>query len=178
MLFRSLRGQVHHVVRDNIEIARARFVRRARGSVLVGAVNETRAQSQVPRGSEIADVCGHHHDLFGFQAEKFGGREVHFAIRLIVPRQLRPEDQVPRQARLLRHICEQRDVAIGERRDNVLLLQTREARDRVRPGLQPVPYLVPVVFFDFAQSFNLELDRKSTRLNSSHIQKSRMPSSA
>ena len=31
---------------------------------------------------------------------------------------------------------------------------------------------------DFSESTNLELDRKSTRLNSSHIQKSRMPSSA
>ena len=37
---------------------------------------------------------------------------------------------------------------------------------------------VPAVFSDSLKAFDLLRDRKSTRLNSSHIQKSRMPSSA
>ena len=46
-----------------------------------------------------------------------------------------------------------------------------------KPGKLPVP----TIGIDYALEYGrdrLEIDRKSTRLNSSHIQKSRMPSSA
>ena len=42
---------------------------------------------------------------------------------------------------------------------------------------EPVARLIPDVQLQIEQTLR-ELDRKSTRLNSSHIQKSRMPSSA
>ena len=70
---------------------------------------------------------------------------------------------------------------------------TRQAKDRLikfpaRPLIMGVVNVTPDSFFDggryldaataVAHAVRLVGDRKSTRLNSSHIQKSRMPSSA
>ena len=52
----------------------------------------------------------------------------------------------------------------------------REVRESVAKMLGKPPRAVTVR--DAEQALKTRLDRKSTRLNSSHIQKSRMPSSA
>ena len=86
---------------------------------------------------------------------------------LIDERRLAPEEA----ARIIRQVCRALEAAHGENvihRDlkpqNVLI----DEQGRVR-----------VMDFGLARSVEMSgLDRKSTRLNSSHIQKSRMPSSA
>ena len=49
---------------------------------------------------------------------------------------------------------------------------------RISPGLESLEPALRRVVKDYVARGHVELDRKSTRLNSSHIQKSRMPSSA
>ena len=53
--------------------------------------------------------------------------------------QLRRQHQVPRQACEFRHLCEERDIAIRERTDDVFRLQPGQPGHAVRPGMKPVP---------------------------------------
>ena len=58
------------------------------------------------------------------------------------------------------------------------VLELRDVSAQMRPetALLRVADGKPITLLE--QNFDFDLDRKSTRLNSSHIQKSRMPSSA
>ena len=47
-----------------------------------------------------------------------------------------------------------------------------------RATVQKVPFLIATQLESYTGFLQAHVDRKSTRLNSSHIQKSRMPSSA
>jgi hypothetical protein len=67
------------------------------------------------------------------------------------------EDQVPGKPRPLCHVDEQGDVAVGERGDDVTLLEPRQPFDGVRPGVQAVPDPVKVILLFFGQGLDAEL---------------------
>ena len=71
-------------------------------------------------------------------------------------------------------LVEGRPAALGARAFDVLLALV-DGRDRVVTKDELLDRVWPGVV---VEENNLQVDRKSTRLNSSHIQKSRMPSSA
>src|SRR4030095_12097818 len=85
------------------------------------------------RRSEISEMGGHHHHFVKLQVEKIGGGLVDLAIGLVVTRQLRAENAIPRQPAELGEVRHQRDVAVRQRRDDELLLQPRQTADRIRP---------------------------------------------
>ena len=60
----------------------------------------------------------------------------------------------------------------------ILLLETVKKNPKLEPSLNTAPPMKYLVLFYVAPLFNAFKDRKSTRLNSSHIPLSRMPSSA
>ena len=77
----------------------------------------------------------------------------------------------------------QREQAIEqEAHDELTYLFSETERDRLNPHLAVVTGGAVAEILRYAQQEKIDLivmgDRKSTRLNSSHIQKSRMPSSA
>ena len=57
------------------------------------------------------------------------------------------------------------------------LLPNRDLSDEAR-ALKELVEMMARALVDSPEQVSVEADRKSTRLNSSHIQKSRMPSSA
>ena len=121
------------------------------------ARHEGGLQPEFLRGLQIVVVGGHHHHLLRRQAQKFCRAEIGFGIGLVVLEQLGRHDQVPRQACKLRHVGEQRDIAVGERRDDVFCLQPRQPRDAVRPRMQPMPAHREMVQIGVGQSLDPEL---------------------
>ena len=126
------------------------------GPYSVGRATKAVFRPILLRGFQVAVVGGDHHHLLRRQAEQFRRAEIGFRIGLVVLEQFRRHDEVPRQAGELRHVGQQRDVAVGERRDDVFLLQPRQPRHAVRPRMQAVPAHGEVVQIGLAQS----LDRK------------------
>ena len=76
-------------------------------------MNETRPQAKAPGGIQVPDVGGRHHHFFGFHAQKIDSREIGLLIGLVVFRDFGAEDEVPRQAGVLGHIIQQRDIPVG-----------------------------------------------------------------
>ena len=89
-------------------------------------------QAELLRGLQIVVVRGDHHHLLRRQAEQLCRAKIGFRIGLVVLEQFRRHDQVPRQAGELRHVGQQRDVAVGQRRDDVFRLQPRQSWRRCR----------------------------------------------
>jgi hypothetical protein len=115
------------------------------------------AKTERLRRVEVADVRGHHHHLPGRQVEELTGHQIRFAIRLVMTHQLGRQNRIPRQAGELAHVGEQRDVAVRQRRNDVLGPQARQPGHRIGPPLQPVPDTVEMRDLRFRQPLDLEL---------------------
>ena len=90
------------------------------------------------------------------RSEDLGRRLIDLVIRLVVTHQLGAEDAHPTAGRrVLRELGHQRDVAVRQRRDDELLLQSRQAGDRVGPRRQPMPRAVQCVLLGLCQSGEL-----------------------
>ena len=101
---------------------------------------------------------GDHHDVADLQVQEFRSRPVDLRVRLVVPRQLRSEDAVPRQARELRKVRHQRDVPVRERRDDESGLQSRQAAYRIGPRAQPVPRVIEGADLVLGEPFHPEVN--------------------
>jgi hypothetical protein len=120
-------------------------------------VDEAGAQTETPRGHQIAGMRRAHHHFFGLQLQQAGGGEVCFAIGLVMPGQLGGKNQVPGNTSVLGHVGEQRYVAVRQRRDHIPLLQARKTGDGIGPWLQAVPDAVSVVLFFFGKAVDVKL---------------------
>ena len=82
---------------------------------------------------------GDHHALAGRQIEGRAGGEVDARLGLVVARGLRAQDRVPGKRVAPREIDHQRDVAVGDRREQVPFPELRQARRNIGPAIEPVP---------------------------------------
>ena len=157
-----LLGQIDYAGGDHVKISRFSFVRHAYGTIaeLVGAINESRAETIAAGSLQIVDVGSAHHHFLRLQAEIIVSRDVYFAVRLVVPDQFGAENGVPRKTGGSGQAGHQSDIAVRERRDQVLLLYTREAVDGIRPGFEPAPDVSPGNFFFFGEAFNFEFNEQ------------------
>jgi hypothetical protein len=81
-------------------------------------------------------------DLLGPQTQDLGRAPIGLRCRLIGLGHFRAEDRVPGQPGALRHGQQQRDIAVGERRDDIAPLEAGQPGHRIRPRVEPVPGLV------------------------------------
>src|SRR2546426_9016005 len=132
-------GQVLEVSRDDVPLARRRDVLVRVRAMLVRSRHEGRSEAECLRVTEVAIVGGDHHALGGCEPEERGRGQIGLGLRLVVPRDLGAEDGVPGKPPVLGHVHDQRDVAVRERGENELLLEARQARHRVGPGVEAVP---------------------------------------
>src|SRR5215207_2146380 len=77
-------------------------------------------------------------------------------MRLVAAEQLRGKDHVPGQTRVLRHVHEQRDVAVGQRTDDVTPLQPGKTFDGVPPTVQAMPTAVEPVAVSLVEPLDAE----------------------
>ena len=96
-------------------------------------------QSERFRGVEIAGVRRHHHHGLWLQVEELPGHQIGFLVGLVVPDKLGREDAIPGEAAELRHVRQQREVAVRERGDHVPFAETREPGYRIGPWLETMP---------------------------------------
>src|SRR5437879_6101009 len=151
------RGEIDEVARHHVPLARGFHVPGLTGAVLRRPRDERRTEPHRARGGQIAVVGGDHHALAGRQPEERGGRQIRLGLGLVVPRDLRPQDGVPRQPAVLGHVHDQRDVAVRERREDVLLLEPREPGHAVGPGIEAVPGPIEMVDLSVRQPLDGEL---------------------
>ena len=129
------------------------------------------AEALLLRSLKIAGMRGHHHHLWWSQVEELHGAQIRFRIRLVVAHQFRAEDAVPRYAAVFGHVGEQRDVAVGERRDCVARLQTRQASNRIWPRPASMPHLVELHLVGFSERSDLVLlEERVERHPVEHVQ--------
>ncbi|GCC48028.1 hypothetical protein chiPu_0032469, partial [Chiloscyllium punctatum] len=106
---------------------------------------------------EVVIVGGNHHHLLRRQAQQLRGAEIGFRIGLVMLEQLGRHHEVPGKACELRHVGQQRDIAVGERRDDILGLQPGQAGDAVRPPVQAMPAQRQMIQVGFGQPVDAEL---------------------
>ena len=70
------------------------------------------------------------------------GRQIDLGVRLVVMRQLRRQDDVPRQAAVFGQIHPLRDVPVGQRSNDEPALEPRQAVHGVRPRMELSPWLI------------------------------------
>ncbi len=99
---------------------------------------------------------GDHHAFARLERERFRGRQVDARLRLVVARDLRAEDRVPRERVPSRQIHHQRDVAVGDRGEEKLRAQLREPGRNVGPRVESVPGEEQPAPRLLAQRFELE----------------------
>ena len=119
-------------------------VRRLIGAMLAWAKDESGSQSTTPRSGQIIVVGSDEANLLGIEHERFDGPQIGFRGWLIGLRYLSSENGVPEQTSALRYVQHQSDIAVGQRSDDEAPLQTCEARNCVRPGIEAVPSEVEV----------------------------------
>src|SRR5882724_8927220 len=154
------RGEIDEVSSHDVPLARGFHVLRLTRAVLRRPRHERRAQAERARRREVAVVRGDHHALAWRQPEERGRRQVGLGLGLVVPRDLRAEDGVPREPTILRHVDDQRDVAVRERREDELLLEAREAGHGVGPGVEAVPGTVQVIDLGLREPLDGELGQE------------------
>ncbi len=104
-----------------------------------------------------------HHHLARPQVQQPGDAQIGLRVRLEVAEQVGAEDHVPRDAGELRHVQQQRDVAVRQRPDDEARLQPGQAGHRIRPGVQPVPAQVDMDQVLLRQARDAELARPAGR---------------
>jgi hypothetical protein len=107
--------------------------------VLKRAGDEGRGQAGPAGGGQVGLVRRGQHDLTGLEPEQRGWPQVRLRIRLVRPRHVGAEDQVPRQAAGLCHVKQQRRVPVGQRPHDVAALDRRDPGHAVGPRWQEVP---------------------------------------
>src|SRR5262245_9718523 len=80
----QLRRQIHNVLRNDVKLARIRFIRLTRRSVFTRSVDEPGAQSETAGSVEIADVRRDHHDFVRLQTKKLDGSQISLAIGFVM----------------------------------------------------------------------------------------------
>lgn len=105
-------------------------------------------------------MSGDQHEFARREAEEPRGTEIGFRVRLVVAEEFRREHAVPGQARVLRHVDEERDVAVGKCREGEAALEQRQAAARVGPRPQPVPDPVQMVLFGLGEAGDAELPQQ------------------
>lgn len=113
-------------------------------------MDECCAETDVAGSLQIVDVGGAHHHFLGLEVEILVSGDVDFAIRLVVAHEFGAEDGVPLEIAQSGEVGHQGDIAIGERGDQVLLFDSREALDGIGPGIEAAPDVSPGIFFFFA----------------------------
>ena len=126
--------------------------------------HERRAQAGARGSVEIVLVRGDHHHFAGREAEQPRRALVHLAVPLVVPEELRRQHAVPRQAAVLRHVGEQRDVAVRQRRDHELLLEPLQPGDRVLPRREAMPGAVEVILLGVGEPLDANRTSRSSRI--------------
>ena len=120
-------------------------------AVLGRTGDEGGAQAAGRRRDQIAAMRRDHHAGRGRQIEQGSRAQIGLRLRLVGARHLGAEDHVPGQPGALGHVDHQRDVAVGERREDEPALQPAQAFDRVRPRVEPVPGAIEVIDLGLAQ---------------------------
>src|SRR5436309_7148172 len=151
------RGEVDEVARHHVPLPRQLHVAGLARAVLRRPRDERGAEAHRAGRGAVAVVGGDHHALLGLEAQHRGRRQVALGLGLVMARDLRPEDRVPREPAVLGHVHHQRDVAVRERRQDVLLLEAGEAGHAVRPGIEAMPRAVEMVDFSVRQPLDREL---------------------
>src|SRR5215469_7749642 len=90
-------------------------------SELRGARYKGRLQSQCVSCSEIVVVSRTQHHLPRLQAQEIADPEVGLGIWFIMPKEIGSKDDIPRQAGKLRQVHHEREIAVGQRSDDVTL---------------------------------------------------------
>src|SRR5215211_735519 len=127
------------------------------GAELLGAGDVGGFQAVLLGGAQVVWVGGDHHYLVGVEVEQFGRHQVGLGVRLVLADQLGGEDEIPRKTGSLRHVDEQGNVAVREGSDDVAFLQTCQALDGVRPGIEAVPDFVESIFLFLGQTHYADL---------------------
>jgi len=122
-----------------VPVAVGREVDLLAGAVLGRPGHEAGRQAAFLGGAQVVVVGGDQHHLVRLQVHRPDDAEVGLGIGLVVAEGLAREAVVPRDAAVLGHVDQQRDVAVAERRHDELLLHHADALDRVRPRAQLVP---------------------------------------
>ena len=128
--------------------------------MLMRAAHEGGFQTNLLRGEKIVLVRRNHHHLFGLEIECRHCAQIRFGIGLVVMKRLRRKHAVPRQAAELRHVHQQRGVAVGECGDDVIFLQPLQTFDGVRPRLQAMPHPIQMIFLGFGQIVYFEFHQQ------------------
>src|SRR3989442_5593211 len=121
--------EVQKVCRRDIEGRIWRSIDRVIWSMLQGAYDPRRLKTNLLGCLQVAFVCSHHHYLCWPQAKETGGGLVNFLVRLVVTKKLRGQHAVPGQACVLRHVDEEGNIAIRQRRYNVTAAQAIQPRN-------------------------------------------------
>src|SRR6185437_4611378 len=135
----DLPRQLDHVVADGVPVALGLEVALLAGAVLMRTDDEAGRQAALLRRREVAVVGGAQHHLVRLEIHAVDHAEIGFGVGLVVLEGLAREAVVPRDAAVLCHVDQQRDVAVGQRGDNELLLHHADALDRIGPRTELVP---------------------------------------
>src|SRR5215831_6460396 len=152
--------QIDEVAGDDIPFARRLHVFGLSRAVLARPRHEGRAQTDGARRGEVAVVGGDHHAFARRQSQERGRRQVRLRLRLVVAGDLRAEHRIPGKAAVLGHVHHQRDVAVGQRRQDELLLEARETGHRVGPRIEPMPGAVEMIDLRLRKALDAELDQE------------------
>src|SRR5262245_21332141 len=152
------RRQVLEALGDHVPLLLGLEIGRLPRAMLRRPRHERGAEAERARVAEVAVVGGHHQALRGLEVEHRGGREIGLRQGLVGPGDLGAQHGVPRQPCAPRHVHDERDVAVRQRRQDVLLPQAREAGHGVGPRIEPVPGAVQLVGLGLAEALDAELD--------------------
>ena len=97
------------------------------------AVHKGCSQAECLRSVQVTGVSRNHHHFAKFQAQYLRRTLIDLMRRLVGAYDIGRDDGVPRQTGVLRHVNEQPEVAVRERRDYELRLQPTKSFRRIRP---------------------------------------------
>src|SRR5262249_30285133 len=130
---------------------------------------ECRAQTAAGRSLEIVVVSSDHHALLGLQAKRLGRDRVGLGLRLVVMRWLGSEHGVPWQSGPLRHVDDQRDVAVRARGEDEAATQPGQSGNGVGPRVEAMPGAIQVVDLRFTEALDAELDEQTIEAHAVEI---------
>ncbi len=124
MLRAELVSEIEHIAGNNIEVGIGWIVDGMLRSRFQWARDEGGAHALCACRLQIVGMGGDQHNLLCWQVQQLDSHLVDRWIGLVGSDQLSREDAVPGQAAILRHVRQERDVAIGERGEHKLLAQS------------------------------------------------------
>src|SRR5439155_21163264 len=148
--------KIEEVARDHVPVALGREVLGLAGAVLLTR-HEDSLEAQPARHGEIVVVRRDQRALIRLEPEHGRRAEVTARLRLVEARDLRAENRIPRQSRALGHVDQERHVAVGQRGEDVLALEPREARHGIGPRIEAMPGAVEIVEVSGHHALDAEL---------------------